>query len=143
MVRTAQDREQQQAWAASSEAPDSTHTLSPRPPPSLFASPSRLPPTFGLDMTRNPFMDPMSPEHMALVVDTLEKHRMLEVSKLCRVVAVLINELTYRGTTRQDHHGLAHSARTSARTSAYRRAMFKNAVLLCGLGILCVMGWAL
>lgn len=77
------EQQQQPTWPAASNAPPPVLHGRAKAclPPSLFNSPSG-PPPFGLNVTRNPLMDPMSPEHLALVVDTLEKHRILEVKAL-------------------------------------------------------------
>ncbi|KAK7926453.1 hypothetical protein PG985_003451 [Apiospora marii] len=122
MVHTP-EQQQQPTWptAANFPPPAPSHRVKAcSPPSSLFNNSGRPRPSFGFNVTRNPLMDPMSPEHLALVVDTLEKHRILEA-----------------------HHGLAQSARTSARRSVRRRAVLKNTILLCALGLLCAVVWGL
>ncbi|KAK7957637.1 hypothetical protein PG988_012485 [Apiospora saccharicola] len=112
------------------------------PRPSLFNDGSRpRRHDFGLTVTRNPLMDPMSPEHLALVVDTVEKHHILEVSELRPFPVFQWFHLTR--FMLQTHHGLAQWARTSARRAARRRSVLKSSLLLCVLGLLCAVVWGL
>ncbi|KAK8129122.1 hypothetical protein PG984_010230 [Apiospora sp. TS-2023a] len=118
------EQQQQPTWPAASITPPPrapTRRTITCPQPSWFNDGSRARRhDFGLTVTRNPLMDPMSPEHLALVVETVEKHHILEA-----------------------HHGLAQSARSSARRAARRRAVLKNSLLLCVLGLLCATVWGL
>ncbi|KAK8120033.1 uncharacterized protein PG998_004659 [Apiospora kogelbergensis] len=114
----AQELERRGPWVTSTAISVSIRNRPARSLSSLAKSTRR--PALDFATTRDYIVDSTTPEQLALVVDVVEKHRILET-----------------------HHGLAQLARVSARTLARRKAILMNTILICVLGISCAVVWTL
>ncbi|KAK8104893.1 hypothetical protein PG999_008252 [Apiospora kogelbergensis] len=115
----AQELERRGPWVTSTAISVSIRNRPARSLSSLAKS-TRRRPALDFNTTRDSTMDSTTPEQLALVVDVVEKHRILET-----------------------HHGLAQLAHISARTLARRKAILMNTILICVLGISCAVVWSL